>query len=376
MRQPAHPRIIRHCGTAASYCGGRSAARQWQQSDRVPQGRPASAARPDTHTSPIERRLVVLGKALFWDTQVGSDGQTACASCHFHAGADHRVTNRSPGSVTSTAAVRANTTLTAADFPFHAFANANDNTSTVTRDRREVVGSAGVVLQRFVGIRRREPDGCRRRHRFDRTVHDRRPKVRQVTSRNAPSVINAVLNLRNFWEVVPATSSTRTPRQGQQLFQRRHAVWSADARTSVVILTPSGLAPEVVRLDRSSLASQAVGPPLNGTEMSVRRPAVGGSGRKMLSLTPLARQEMADRRQRARTLRNAGGVGLRREVELRGIDQHNVSARDIGSGGADQMAANFGLFSASRCRLTKRRSLISDDTPVDRFLAGDGSGPQ
>jgi cytochrome c peroxidase len=34
--------------------------------------------------------LVALGKALFWDVQVGSDGRTACASCHFHAGADHR----------------------------------------------------------------------------------------------------------------------------------------------------------------------------------------------------------------------------------------------------------------------------------------------
>src|SRR5262245_3075497 len=34
---------------------------------------------------------VRLGKALFWDVQLGSDGLTACASCHFHAGADSRV---------------------------------------------------------------------------------------------------------------------------------------------------------------------------------------------------------------------------------------------------------------------------------------------
>ena len=34
--------------------------------------------------------LVVLGKALFWDMQVGSDSRTACGTCHFHAGADHR----------------------------------------------------------------------------------------------------------------------------------------------------------------------------------------------------------------------------------------------------------------------------------------------
>ena len=36
---------------------------------------------------------VRLGKALFWDTQLGSDGKTACASCHFHAGADNRTRN-------------------------------------------------------------------------------------------------------------------------------------------------------------------------------------------------------------------------------------------------------------------------------------------
>lgn len=40
---------------------------------------------------------IQLGKAFFWDTQAGSDGQ-ACASCHFHAGADNRVKNQlNPG---------------------------------------------------------------------------------------------------------------------------------------------------------------------------------------------------------------------------------------------------------------------------------------
>ena len=37
--------------------------------------------------------LVVLGKALFWDMQAGSDCRLACATCHFDAGADHRVQN-------------------------------------------------------------------------------------------------------------------------------------------------------------------------------------------------------------------------------------------------------------------------------------------
>ena len=44
-----------------------------------------------------QNALVVLGKSLFWDMQVGNDGKQACASCHFHAGADHRRTNQLHG---------------------------------------------------------------------------------------------------------------------------------------------------------------------------------------------------------------------------------------------------------------------------------------
>src|SRR4030042_5859052 len=41
---------------------------------------------------------IALGKALFWDMQVGSDGIQACASCHFQAGADNRFKNQiNPG---------------------------------------------------------------------------------------------------------------------------------------------------------------------------------------------------------------------------------------------------------------------------------------
>ena len=43
---------------------------------------------PTTDPSHPRNKLVALGKALFWDMQVGSDGIQACASCHFHAGAD------------------------------------------------------------------------------------------------------------------------------------------------------------------------------------------------------------------------------------------------------------------------------------------------
>ena len=66
-------------------------------------GRPAVVApgpRPSNLGDFIrdEEAARALGKALFWDMQVGSDGVQACATCHFRAGADSRTKNQvSPG---------------------------------------------------------------------------------------------------------------------------------------------------------------------------------------------------------------------------------------------------------------------------------------
>src|SRR5262245_53164690 len=74
--------------------------------------------------------LLVLGKALFWDMQLGSDGRTACASCHFHAGADHRAQNQlsNPGG-----AFPVNHLQVPEDFPFRILADPADNRSRVMR---------------------------------------------------------------------------------------------------------------------------------------------------------------------------------------------------------------------------------------------------
>ena len=72
------------------------------------------------------RGAEVLGKALFWDMQIGSDGVQSCGTCHFHAGVDNRTKGQlNPninGPLANNAALTvkpANTDVEATDFPFH-----------------------------------------------------------------------------------------------------------------------------------------------------------------------------------------------------------------------------------------------------------------
>src|SRR5262245_7446044 len=57
--------------------------------DQVPVPRPPNLA----DFIKNETVALQLGKAFLWDQQVGSDGRTACASCHHAAGADSRRNN-------------------------------------------------------------------------------------------------------------------------------------------------------------------------------------------------------------------------------------------------------------------------------------------
>src|SRR5919107_4073458 len=74
---------------------------------------------------------IALGKALFWDMQVGSDGVTSCASCHFAAGADSRSKNQLNPRVGDFAVHKPNAQLTADDFPFHKLSDPGNRDSGV-----------------------------------------------------------------------------------------------------------------------------------------------------------------------------------------------------------------------------------------------------
>ena len=144
-----------------------------------------------------------LGKAFFWDMQVGSDGVTACATWHFQAGADGRLANTlSPGQplvATTFQSGGPQATPTAADFPFHKLADPDVRGSTVLRDRRDVVGSQGVVAHSYQANAADDAvDQCGSVADPIFNVHG--ANVRQVTPRQAPSVINSIFYTRTFWD--------------------------------------------------------------------------------------------------------------------------------------------------------------------------------
>src|SRR5262245_59104640 len=236
-----------------------------------------------------EKALVVLGKALFWDMQLSSDGRVACASCHFHAGADHRLQNQ----LSSTKGqVRPNHLLGPKDMPFG-------------RNEMEAghrIASAGIFPRLLSGIGEGGlPDSG------SDVVGTEYPNihglnVRQVGARNAPSVINAVYNFRNFWDG-----------RASHVFTGRTPFGDADTAANVLVVRNGALAAEKLRIEGASLASQAMEPPLDVREMSYRGRTWPMLGKRMLAARPLSLQSVAPDDSVLGPYANTAGRGLASE---------------------------------------------------------------
>ena len=150
-------------------------------------------------------RAVELGKALFWDMQTGSDGLTACATCHYSAGADTRNKNQAhPGFSGDFTRLAPNATLTHSDFPLRKLADPDEATSAVLWDSTEVIGSQGVTKQDFNSLalglsgEANEVDDC---SGIPDPLHSiNGTNTRQTTGRNAPHAVNSIFYVDAFWD--------------------------------------------------------------------------------------------------------------------------------------------------------------------------------
>jgi len=352
---------------------------------------------------------VQMGKALFWDMQVGSDGITACATCHYHAGADNRSFNQlSPGLlrvagdgwpdpdggfdlVEEPRAVRPD------DFPLHKLRNPDDLGSEVLWSRNDVLGSQGVFRRQWLGL---SPIGEEVTMPLrDGVYHTGGLNLRRVSPRNAPSVINAVFNLRNFWDG-----------RAQDVFNGVNPFGKRDWFARVYVSEGGEPAQSVaLALDHASLASQAMASPLSTFGMSAGGRTFPDLGRRLLAQRPLARQRVHEEDSVLGNLAREGLPGLAvpdyatlvrvafqprwwdSERELKLPESGEEAAIVAGDSSAPlawlmgpvdqppregltytQMEANFSLFFGLALQLYES-TLVSDRTPYDRFVEGEGT---
>lgn len=218
---------------------------------------------------------IALGKALFWDMQVGSDGVQACASCHFRAGADPRSKNQlSPGlkrvpfADLSYTKGGPNYQLRALDFPLTSLMVPGVRGALdPAHDNNDVVASQGVHHLNYGEL---DPQGF--------WVYW--TNTRRVEPRNTPTMINAVFNHRQFWDG-----------RAENVFNGVNHRGARDASARVA-RADDRLAPALVQiaLVNSSLASQAVAPVLSDLEMAAPGRSMLNVARRLLTVRPLAGQ--------------------------------------------------------------------------------------
>lgn len=318
------------------------------------------------------KAAVLLGKALFWDAQAGSDGN-ACASCHFHAGADNRMKNQlSPGlkagdqtfQTTASGGGGPNYKLKSEDFPFHRLADSLDRNSEILFDSNDVVSSQGTFGGMFRQLGPNGKEQCDGRPSQD-SYHVNGVLTRRVAPRNTPSVINAVFNFRNFWDgrannsfngVSPFGSRDPNARVLEQLTDGS-TIWTA------------------ISLRNASLASQAVGPALSEFEMSCENRAFKDLGRKLLALRPLRLQEVhsQDSVFGSHVAPNNRGIKQSYPELIRAAFDPRWWNASGDFDGYTQMEANFSLYWGLAIMMYES-TLISDETPFDK-LVGDASVP-
>jgi cytochrome c peroxidase len=321
----------------------------------------------------VDRQAVIqLGKSLFWDSNVGSDGM-ACGSCHFHAGADRRTRNQlNPGlrntssgtsdtfeDTASGAAGGPDYQLKSDDFPLHQFSDPAHRETNVVFTTDDVVGSAGTFLRIFQDVDATGVDQCQSAN--DAVFHLGTKNARRVTDRNAPSVINAAFNFRNFWDG-----------RANNLFNGESAFGPRDPLAGVWVVVKGKPLKKRLLLANASLASLALAPPLNDVEMSCVSRTFHELGRKLISRRPLEGQEVHPEDSVLSNLRHATGKGLdttydamiRKAFAKRywaGTGQFGVSTGGIAY---TQMEANFAFFFGLAIQIYEQ-TLVSDQSPFD-----------
>ena len=216
----------------------------------------------------------------------------------------------------------------------------------------------------------------------DPTDASKRIETRRTGGRNAPSVVDAVFNFRNFWD-----GRAQNVCNGLDPFGARN-----NGAGLLAIDGDGKLAPAHVAMDNSALCSQSLGPILSNAEMSADGRNLHEVGKKLLARVPLAKQMVDPTDSVLGALSNAPKPGLNTTYaaliqkaflpEWWQFAQHICLASDGSTSLADpakaqscaantaeytQMEYNFSLFWGVAIQMYES-TLIADQTPFDKYL--------
>ena len=332
-----------------------------------------------------DRYARILGKALFWDTNLGSDGM-ACASCHYHAGADERITNQmNPGQrhldsttgetfqpTASGASGGVNYTLKRSDFPTYQLSDPTDRTSPIKFRSDDVIGSSGTNLGLFQSVSSQGSPNDTCSDLNDPIFHLNGKNTRRTTDRNAPSVINAAFNYRNFWDG-----------RANNVFNGESPWGYRDLQAGAWVTGPGGIASKrSLGLTNASLASQAVGPPGNDAEMSCKQRGMADIGVKLLHRRALENQTVSveDSALGHFAVKDSKGLKLtyedliRKAFSKRYWDGKGDFGNQKNGTPYRMMEANFAMFFGLAV-MEYEKTLISNQSPYDT-PTGPGNVPK
>jgi len=303
-----------------------------------------------------------LGKALFWDVRLGTDGQTACATCHHQAGVDSRTRGIThPGADGGfSAGLAPGQTPQLSDFPTVQFANPADRFSAIVRNVDDVVGSPGILRSTFISNGVNE-DNVTVLH--DPVFQSPQGQERQVTSRNTPSVINAAFYVRQFWD--GRANAWFNGVNGLGPTDPDARVWQVDAKTGAVSQTQ-------VMIDHASLASQAVGPVNSPVEMAAHGRGWLDVARKLLDSRALATQTVsATDSVLGAHASTKGGLNATYREMIEQAFQPRWRSNATTPSGTSVTEENMPLFFGLAVQLYET-TLVSDDSRYDQWIELDG----
>jgi cytochrome c peroxidase len=264
--------------------------------------------------------LLVLGRAAFWDQNMGSDGGS-CASCHFSAGADNRLTGQmnpafraAAGADTDFGCVEGTEcttgeetasggtagpeyTFVEADYPFRQLVESvnNDGRSVAGNRNADIIinsndvhSSAGSFDAKF----KKAFHGFEKCGKPNKDVFYKSDKwgntraARAVEPRNTPTVINSGMLFTNFWD-----GRANNLFNGVGVFGMSDILHDPSKR----LIKMDGYHASLthIELPNAALASLSVGPILDNLEMSCDGRTFADVARKILYTRPLSKQRIA-----------------------------------------------------------------------------------